>query len=249
MKKYRHILFILLFFVNTMIYTEEDNNNNINNEYYDFDGAGGITIYGERQKEFAPESIETYILNQLNENSSAREQFIETEFLEKSGFRRTGTIKYRKSEGSEKTLSVLHGVAHLFSFGIVPMKPYFEIEYGELPKGQYYTFESVMISSQFTKVSPEVWNILKIEYMLQIEFCNGILIRDNMNYYTDENIGKFETLILKLPDYPESVLKAKTRFLNELVKIKASLERYKNPSEDQKRTLENLRNSFRMNNE
>jgi hypothetical protein len=51
-----------------------------------------------------------------------------------------------------------------------------------------------------------------LEYMLQIEFFYGTIIHDNMNYYTDENIGKFERLILSLPDFPESIFQAKNRF-------------------------------------
>jgi len=83
--------------------------------------------------------------------------------------------------------------------------------------------------------------------MLQIEFCNGIIIQDKISYYTDENINKFERLTLGLPDFPENVYQAKNRYLNELQKIKAALERYKNPSENNLRALQNLKDSFNMN--
>jgi hypothetical protein len=81
---------------------------------------------------------------------------------------------------------------------------------------------------------------MELEYMLQIEFCNGILAHDNLNYYTDTHINEFEGLILRLPDFPESVYQAKNRYLNELRRIKAALERYRNPSEDYLRALQNL---------
>jgi hypothetical protein len=76
--------------------------------------------------------------------------------------------------------------------------------------------------------------------MLQIEFCGGIFTQDNANYWTDENIGKFEELAAALPDSPESILKAKTRFLNAVENIKTALERHRNPSENQKRAAQNL---------
>ena len=76
--------------------------------------------------------------------------------------------------------------------------------------------------------------------MLQVEFCNGILIRDNENYYTDENIKKFEELILSLPDFPESIKAVKERFFDELTKIKKSLERHRNPGDNNIKALENL---------
>jgi hypothetical protein len=81
--------------------------------------------------------------------------------------------------------------------------------------------------------------------MLQIEFCYGIVIQDNVKYYTDENIRKFEKLIFKLPDYPESIKKANTRYLNELKSIRAALERHNHPSENYLRAMQNLRNSFK----
>jgi hypothetical protein len=87
---------------------------------------------------------------------------------------------------------------------------------------------------------------MKLEYMLQIEFCNGMIIQDTVNNYTDENIFRFEELIKKLPDHPESITQSKKRFMNELKKIKSSLERYRNPSEDYLKAMENLKNSFNI---
>ncbi|MDR2718126.1 MAG: hypothetical protein LBB89_08700 [Treponema sp.] len=240
----RKMLFILVFFVNALVYTQETDKN-IDDEYYDSGMAGNITIYGERSKEYDSESMDAYVLKQLNGSSSDRRQFIETDFLEKAGFRRTGNVKYRKSETSEKLLSVLHGVSHLFSFGIVPMKPFFEIEYDELPKGKYYQFESVIIKNNFINATPEILIVIELEYKLQIEFCNGIIIQNNTDYYTDENIDKFEKLISKLPDYPESIKQIKNRYSGELLKIKAAFERHKNPSENYLRALQNVGNSFK----
>jgi hypothetical protein len=227
------IVFILALFVSGTVQAQEADDN-LDDSYYDTGMAGGITIYGER-------SIDTHVLNQLNGSASDRKQFIETEFLEVSGFRRTGNVRYRKSTGSEKALSVLHGIGHLLSLDIipVPMKPFSEIEHDRLPKGEYYTFESVFVKSNFTKVSPEIAILMELEYMLQIEFGNGIIIQDTLHYYTDENIAKFEGLIFGLPDYPESIYRAKNRYANELKKIKAALERYKNPGEYYLRAMEN----------
>jgi hypothetical protein len=224
------MLFVLAVFVNLAVYAQED-------EYYDYGMAGGLTIYAERP-------IDAHVLNQLNGSFSTRKQFIETEFLEESGFRRTGNVRYRRSTSSEKATSVLHGIGHLFSLGVVPMKPFSEIEHDRLPEGEYYKFESVFIKSNFTNVTPEVLTLIELEYMLQIEFCNGTIIQDNINYYTNENINKFERLILGLPDFPERIGQAKTRYLNELRRIKAALERHRNPSENYLRALENLRGWF-----
>jgi len=226
----RRILFILAFFLVMAVYAQETGNNEDN----DFGTAEGITIYGQRP-------IDVYVLDQINGTLSDRKQFIETEFLEESGFRRTGNVKYRQTTSSEKSLSVLHGFGHLFSFGLIPMTPFFEIDYDKLPKGEVYRFESVFVKSNFMDVTPEVLTIMELEYMLQIEFFNGIIIQDNIHYYTDENINKFEKLILGLPDSPENVHKAKNRYLNELRKIKAALERRRNPSENNLRALQNLR--------
>lgn len=218
----KRIIFWLLFFIYAAVNAQDANDDK---EYHNSGMAEGITIYGERSEEFASDSIEAFVLDQLNGTSSDRKYFIETEFLEDAGFRRTGNVKYRKTESSEKAMSVLHGITHLLSFGIVPMKPFFEINYEQLPKGRYYSFEAVFAKSKYGGVSQDVWNIMKLEYMLQIEFCNGIIIQDSINYYTDENINKFEELINKLPDYPESVLRAKTRFRDELKRIKRAYDR------------------------
>jgi len=237
MKK-REILFIATFFLIMTVYAQETGNSeNLYDE--DFGIAGGITIYGQQP-------IDLYVLEQINGSLSARKQFIETDFLEESGFRRTGNVKYRKTESSEKALSVLHGVGHMLSLGIVPMKPFYEVEYAKLPKGEFYKFEAVFVKSNFKDVTPEVLTLIELEYMLQIEFCNGIIIQDNIHYYMDENINKFERLILGLPDFPENVYKAKNRYLNELKRIRAALERRRNPSEDSLRALQNLGNNFNM---
>jgi hypothetical protein len=240
------ILFFYIF-ISITIYAQEANNGT-GEEYSDVGTGEGIIIYGEGPKEFTSDSTEAFILSQLNGTSSDRKQFIEEEFLEDAGFRRTGNVKYRETESSEKAISVLHGIARLFSFGIVPLKPFFEIEYGQLQKGQYYSFESVFVKSKYNNnISLDVLNIMKLEYMLQIEFCNGIIIQDNINYYTDEHIHEFEELIYKLPDYPESIAQSKKRFLDELKRIKRALERSRNPGENNLRALENLRDSLYLN--
>jgi hypothetical protein len=228
-------IIILAFFVNLTAYAQEADNYP-DDEYYDSGTGRELTIYGE----FPEDSIDTHVLNRLNGSLSERRRFIETEFLEESGFRRTGNVRYRQSTDSEKALSVMHGIGHLFSLGIVPMKPFYEIEHGRLPRGEYYKFESVFIKSNFINVTPEVLILMELEYMLQIEFFNGIIIQDNINYYTDTHINKFEGLILRLPDFPESIYQAKNRYSNALEKIKVALERYRNPSEDYLRALQNL---------
>jgi hypothetical protein len=234
----------VLFLVSSIIYAKEtDNRENGDDTQYDFETAEGLTIYGERREEFDLQSTEAYVLNQLNGTTSDRKQFIESNLLERSGFRRTANVKYRKTNASEKTLSVLHGAVRLFSLGFAPVshKPLLETEYDQLPKGEYYRFESVIIKSELLNVTPEVLTLIELEYILQVEFCNGTLIHDAIKYYTDANINKFEKLILSLPDYPESINRAKKRYMNELQKIKAALERHNNPSEDYLRALQNLK--------
>ena len=243
------MLFILAFFLNMAGYAQEAyNNENFDDADYDFGTAGEITIYGERPKEYDSKSIDAYVLNQINGSLSARKQFIETDFIEGAGFRRNANVRYRETSASEKALSVLYGVGHMF-FGIIPMKPFFEIEYDKLPKGKSYSFESVFVKSNFKNVTPEVLTVMELEYMLQIEFCNGLIIQNssytNINYYTDENINKFERLILGLPDSPESIHQAKSRYLNELQKIKAAFERYKNPGENYLRAVQNIGDSLK----
>jgi hypothetical protein len=209
-----------------------------NNEDHDFGTAGGITIYGQRE-------IDVYVMEQINGSPLERRQFIDTDFLEESGFRRAGNVKYRQTTSSEKALSVLHGFGHMFSFGIIPTKPFSEVEYGRLSKGEVYKFESVFVKSNFKDVTPEVLTVIELEYMLQKEFFNGIMIQDNIRYYTDENINKFERLILGLPDFPENIQKAKNRYLNDLKRIKTVLDRHKNPSENNLRAAQNLGNNSR----
>jgi hypothetical protein len=225
----KKILLILAFFSVMTVYAQETDDN----EDHDFGTAGGITIYGQRP-------IDVYVLEQINGTLSERKQFIETDFLEESGFRRSANVRYRQTTSSERALSVLHGFGHLFSFGLIPMIPFSEVEYGKLPRGEVYKFEAVFVKSNFKDVTPEVLTVIELEYMLQIEFFNGIIIQDNIKYYTDENINKFERLILRLPDFPENVHKAKNRYLNELQRIKRALERRRNPSENNIRALQNL---------
>jgi len=235
-------IFILFSISSTVFAEESPDYDDYDEEYYDIGGYGGITIIGERTPEFEPESIEAIVLSSLNGSLPERKNFIENDLLENAGFRRTGNVKYRKTDGGEKTLSVLHGVANLLSFGVVPMKSFSEIDYGRLPNGEYYPFESVIDSSELKDISPDVIAVLELEYILQIEFCNGILIENNKRYYTKENMEKFEILILKLHEFPESIKQLKKRYLDiELPKIKNALERYNNPSENYLQALENLK--------
>jgi hypothetical protein len=236
------LLAVLLLLVNSVAYAQETGDHE-NNDAEDFGTAGGITVYGERQEEFDSKSTEAEVLKQLNGNAYDRKKFIETKLLEEAGFRRTANVKYRKTNASEKTFSVLHGTVRLFSFGFAPVshKPFLETEYDRLPKGEHYRFESVIIKSGLINVTPEVLTVMELEYMLQIEFCNGTIIQDTLKHYTEANINKFEELIFKLPDYPESIDRAKKRYLNELKKIKAALERFNNPSEDYQRAVQNLK--------
>ena len=229
-------------------YAQETYDNNNLDHYYDFGTSKDITIYGEAPRDFTPESIEGNILYVLNGSLSDRQNFIETHLLEDSGFRRTGNAKYRKTALSEKAKSVLNGLTHAFSLGIVPATPFSEIDYERLPDGVYYSFESVFIKSKFTNISAEVILAMEIEYMLQIEFCNGILNKNNVNYYTEENIIKFEKLILELPEFSAGINQLKERYLNiELPKIMASFERYNNPGENYLRAMENLKDIFKRN--
>jgi len=233
---------ILLLFLPQVAYSQVNDINN-EDEYYEFRMAEGITVYGDRSL------IETKILSALNGSLSDRKIFIENELLEDAGFRRTGNVRHRKTEASEKGMSILHGIGALLSFGLIPTKPFFEIDYAKLPKGQYYSFESIIVHSELINTSLDVFNVLKLEYMLQIEFANGLVIEDTLNYYTEENIKKFENLILRLPDFPESIGQIKERYLNiELPKIKRAFNRYNNPSENYLRALENFKKGYRLNN-
>jgi hypothetical protein len=243
----KKILFILIFFANMTGYAQEFyDNDDFDDIFYDFESVKGITVYAEQPKEYAAESKNAYVLNQINGSPSERKQFIETDFLEKSGFRRNAGVRYRETTPSEKAYSVLSGVVSMFSGGLVPIAPFFGIEYDKLPKGEAYKFESIFIKSNFKDVSPEVFTVMELEYMLQIEFRNGLIINNsiytNVNYYTEENINKFEKLILELPDLPESIYQAKNRYLYELKRIKTVFERYKNPNENYLRAVQNLKN-------
>ena len=232
-------MFILAFSLIMTVYAQETGNNgNLNDEDNDFGTAGGITIYGQQP-------IDVYVLDQINGPLSERKQFIEADFLEKSGFRRTGNVQYRRTTAAERTASVFQGAGHLFSFGLIPMKPFSEVEYERLPRGKVYSFETVFIRSNFKEVTPEVLTIIQLEYMLQVEFCNGVVMQDNIDYYSDENINKFERLILGLPNFPENIQKAKNRYLNELRRIRAAIQRRRNPSENNIRALQNLGDSFK----
>jgi hypothetical protein len=93
----KSILIVLLLIINTIIHGQ----NTIDDGYLDFGMDEGITIYGERLREFNSETLEAYILTQLNGTILERKQFIETGFLEEAGFRRTGNVKYRRTKASE----------------------------------------------------------------------------------------------------------------------------------------------------
>ena len=213
-------------------------------EYQDFFMADRIIIYGER-----PET-ETMILDALNGSFSERRNLIQNELLKNAGFRGTGNARFRKTNTSEKAQYVFGMILRGITFGIInpPELPIDEIEYEKLPRGHYYSFESVLIASEFRNISRDVFNVLKLEYLLQIQFGNGIVISTTINYYTEENITNFENLIISLPDTPEDIGRIKERFLNtELPRIKRAFDRYSNPSEDYMRAMENLRNSFIIN--
>jgi len=232
----------------TFAFAQDTNeNNNFNDEYfYSFDSINELTVYGKHPFVFAPESIEANVMSVLNGSLLERRQFIENVLLEKSGFIRTGNARFRSTDASEKSLAILHGITHLLSLGIIPMKPFIDIEYGRLPCGVFYPFKTIMDSSELNKISSEVHTIMEIEYMLQIEFSNGSLISNwNVNYYTEENINKFESLIMRLPEFPENIQLLRERYLNiELPKIRQALERYNNPSENYLRALKNLSDIF-----
>jgi hypothetical protein len=218
-----------------------------NKRYYDYENTEGITIYAEHpQPEFPPESTEANILAMLNGFQEERERFIKEDLLKNAGFRGTANVKFRKTNDSEKALSVLHGMMHIFSLNSVPTKPFSEIEYARLPRGEFYKFESVIYASQFKDISPLALRVIELEYILQVEFGGGILIQShNLKCYTEENIAKFTGLAMSLPDYPPSIKQVKDRYLDiELPKIRASLDRFKNPSENALRARENLSGSF-----
>jgi len=229
---------ILILFIPQIIFSQE-NNLNDEDEYNYLFTAEGITIYEERPP------AETRILSALNGSVSSRRDFIQNDLLENAGFRRTANVRFRQTDASEKGLSILHGFGNLLSFGIIPTTPFSEVDYARLPRGQYYSFESVIIDSEFNNLSLDVYNVLKLEYLLQIEFVNGLAINDASNYYTEENIQNFENLILSLPDSPESIRQLKERYLNiELPKVRRAFDQKNNPSESYQRAMENLWGGF-----
>jgi hypothetical protein len=209
-------------------------------EYRDYGISGGVTVYGA-----SSESLEAGILARLNGFSIDRERFIENELLRSAGFRRDGGAKVRSTTGSEKSMALLQGLVHAFLGGI-PLQPFFEVEYDGLPEGEFYRFGAVIYGSPLGNVSPEVRTAMELEYMLQVEFCDGVLIRDwNVNYYTEENINRFEKLALSLPDSSLPVQQLKDRYLNDaLPRIRGALERYRNPSESALRARQNLSSVF-----
>ncbi|MDR1278611.1 MAG: hypothetical protein LBK02_07660 [Treponema sp.] len=217
------------------------------NGYVDYGTSEGITIYADQPKpEYPPESIEANILTKLNGFSSDREQFIKEDLLKSTGFSRTADIKFRESNGTEKTLSILHGIFHTIIPRTVPMKPFFEVEQIRLPKGTVFNFEVIFYNSTFKDVSVEVRKVMELEYMYQMEFRHGVLGKnDNLNYYTEENIAKFENLALSLPDTPQSIKDLKDRYLHDYVPgIKTALERFQTPGENYLRAIENLNGHF-----
>jgi len=224
-----------MIFIHSLVFTQDTEGD------YDFGIGVGLIVYGERPQDFSSGSIEANVLSMLNGTTTERRNFIENDLLKNAGFRRTGNIRFRRTDASEKVLSVLHGIIHPLSFGIVPTKQFSEIEYERLPDGVFYSFQTIIDSSELNDISSEVLLVMEIEYMLQIEFSNGILHRSNVNYYSEVNINKFEALILELPEFPESIMRLRERYLNiELPKIKNALERHHNPSENHLRALENL---------
>jgi hypothetical protein len=205
-------------------------------KYYDYGISSGVTLYDQG------ESVEARILTILNGFSDGREAFIKSDLLKNAGFRSAATVRFRKTTGAEKSEAVLQNIMHAFSLGVVPAIPFSEVNYDQLPLGEFYEFEAVFASSRLKNVSPELRTAIELEYMLQTGFCGGILIRNyNADYYTEENIAKFENLAASLPDSPPAVKQIKDRCLNtELPRIKAALERFENPSEIYITARENL---------
>ncbi|MDR0540330.1 MAG: hypothetical protein LBG74_07520, partial [Spirochaetaceae bacterium] len=190
--------------------------------YEDFGESGGITIYAKKP------AYEEYILKQLNGFEYERENFIRDDVLKKAGFQRTATARFRKTTSKEKAASVFHGLAHVLSFSIVPLKPFAEIEYAALPEGTFFPFEQVITTSPYRDAATDVRTCMELEYMLYVELCNGIVIQNwNTKYYTEKNIAKFEKLARSLPDNPPEIQKLKDRFLNqELPRVRAALARF-----------------------
>ncbi|GHV30590.1 hypothetical protein AGMMS4952_17820 [Spirochaetia bacterium] len=230
----------LLLFVSLLSFAEDPPDTLDEEDYYDYGMAEGIIIYGE----FPPESVEAGILARINGLSKDREQFIEEDLLRGAGFQRNANAKFRPTTGEEKALSVWHGVFKILSLGLVPIpqKPFKELEYAKLPMGEFYGFDAVIYASPLKDVPAEVRTAMELEYMLQVEFCNGAVIRDwNQNYYTEKNITKFEELAKSLPESPPSIKQLKDRYLDkDLPGIKAALEHFNNPGENFLRAMENF---------
>ena len=244
----KKILAACMFLIYPVIFAEDTFDSDLDDMYHDLGAASGIIIFGERQEEFVNESIEANILSALNGSLSDRRRVIENDLLENAGFRRTGNARFRRTTREEKAMSMLHGITRMLSLGLVQVREssFFIIEYGRLPDGVFYPFSTVITVSELHNIYPSVRLAMEIEYMLQMKFTNGVLFSGNVHHYTDENINKFETLILELPEFPESIQQLRKRYLNiELPRIRQVLERHRNPSEDHIRALENLRGVIR----
>jgi hypothetical protein len=235
----KKILIVLALFVYQTAFAEDppDTAAPAQNEenYYDYGTSGGLTVYDKNpQPEFPVKLTERYILIKLTGLPDDREQFIKDDLLKNAGFRSTANARFRKTNGMEKGTSLLHGFVHAFSFGVIPMAPFFEVDYGRLPQGEFYMFDTIVPGDWFKNMPPEIRKAIELEYMLQAEFSNGILIRNyNAENYSEKNIAKFEALAMSLPDDVSPEIKQlKDRYLNEdLPRIRAALERYKTPTE------------------
>jgi hypothetical protein len=221
--------------------------------YADYGFSEGITIYGDTERI----ARENAIIAALNKGQKERERFIEDELLKKSGFRRTANVKFRKTTGAEKAVSVLQSIYHailldlfLGFLGSVPQKPFLEEEYDRLPRGEFYNFYAVLINSDLKNVSLAVQKVMEAEYTLQIKFSNGAAIENwNAKYYTEENVEKFEQLIVSLPDSTDDFRRIKERFLTiELPRVKSALFRYLNPDESYIQARNNLSDIIKNNN-
>lgn len=210
----------------------------IEDDFFYYDLFEGITIYGDQN------ILENKILDTLTKGQKERKAFIQEDLLSNSGFKKSADAKIRDVPIAEKTASLfLHGIFDFLTLGLVKTKPLTEPEYDNLPEGEFYNFYVVLIQSELKDVSLEIQKIMELEYKLQIEFCNGVLMeRKNKKYYTEENIKSFEQLILSLPDDIDDIKQIKERFLNiELPKIKSALYRYLNPSESYLQARENFK--------
>jgi hypothetical protein len=220
--------------------------------YSDYGSSEGITIYGDRERI----ERENEIIAALNKGQKERWEFIEEELLKKSGFRRTANVKFRNTTGGEKSVAVVQNIFRAVSrdillgaLGVIPAKPFLEEEHDRLPRGEFYSFYSVLLNSDLKDVSLTVQRIMELEYKLQVEFSDGALIENwNAKYYTEENIEKFEQLILSLPDLPDEIRNIKERFLSiELPKVKSALYRHLHPSELYIQARKNLSDIIKYN--